>query len=191
MIFSTRRNKPAPLVFGANWTYTVPFAHTKSRILNQAVSGWKVNGLLRYNSGSPISIAGGAGNLGSVGYGQYGNAVLGVSPYKTTDPSDFDPATSVYLNSAAFTTSTGFNFGTLGPNPSWIRGFWGKSESLTVGRIFKIRERFVFDFSADATNPFNFVRWGGPNTSLVSAAFGKVTSAQAGRTMQINGTVRF
>ena len=40
-------------------------------------------------------------------------------------------------------------------------------------------------------NPFNFVRWGNPNTSLVGVNFGKVTSSQAGRLVQINGTLKF
>ncbi len=138
-----------------------------------------------------MGIGGAAGQLGQVGYGQRGNAVLNTSPYITTNPRDFEPATSKYLNSQAFTTSTGFNFGNLAPTLSWVRGFWGKQEALTFGRVFKVRERLSFDFSVDATNPFNFVRWGGPNTQLVSAAFGKVTSAAAGRTLQINGMLRF
>jgi len=37
-----------------------------------------------------------------VGYTQRGNAVPGVSPYKTTNPSDFDPARDRFLNPDAF-----------------------------------------------------------------------------------------
>jgi hypothetical protein len=183
--------------FSVSWAYDLPFGegkrllNTNSRVLNAVVSGWKVNGFLKYNSGVPLSISGGAGSLAQVGYTQRGNAVPGVSPYLVTNPRDFDPATNKYLNSAAFTTSTGFNFGNLAPTLSWVRGFWGKQEALTAGRVFKIRERLVFDFSLDASNPFNFVRWSNPNTTLVSAAFGKVTAAQNGRAVQINGVIRF
>jgi hypothetical protein len=159
--------------------------------VNAIVSGWKINGFLKYNSGVPLSITGAAGFLGAVGYGQRGNAVPGVSPYKTTNPRDFDPQISRYLNSAAFTTSTGFNFGNLAPTLSWVRGFWGKQEALTIGRTFKITERLMFDFSADATNPFNFVRWNNPNTNLLSPAFGSVTGTAAGRTLQMNAALKF
>jgi hypothetical protein len=191
-------------VMSASWAWELPFGKGKalfsdsSRAVNAIISGWKINGFVKYNSGSPLTISGGAGNLGSVGYSQWGNAVSGVSPYITTNPRSFDPATSKYLNSAAFSLSTGFNFGNLGPNPSWVRGFWGKQESLTVGRLFKITERLTFDLSVDASDPFNFVRWGNPSTALSSANFGKVTQVQLGlwnipqsRAVQINGALKF
>ena len=34
---------------------------------------------------------------------------------------------------------------------------------------------------ADATNPFNLVRWSNPTTSITSSNFGKVTGASGGR----------
>jgi hypothetical protein len=182
-------------VFSFSWAYDLPFGKgralaSSSRAVNAAIGGWKVNGFLKYSSGVPLGIAGGAGNLGSVGYSQRGNAVLGVSPYLVTNPRDFT-TTSKFLNSAAFTTSTGFNFGNLAPVLSWVRGFWGKQEALTIGRVFSIKERLKFDFSADASNPFNFHRWGNPNTGLTSAAFGTVGSVSDGRTVQINAALKF
>ena len=137
---------------------------------------------------STISAA--AGSLGAIGYSQWGNSVPGVSPYLVTSPGDFTPS-SKFLNSAAFTTSTGFNFGNLNNNLSWVRGFWFKEENLTVGRNFRITEKVKFDLSVDAANPFNFHRWGAPNTSLTSAAFGTVSSVSAGRTMQVNAAIKF
>jgi hypothetical protein len=179
-----------------------PFLHGNSRVLSAAVGGWRLNGFLKYASGPPLSLYGGAGNLAQVGYTQRGNAVPGVSPYKVTNPRDFDPAKDRFLNAAAFTTSTGFNFGNLAPTLSWVRGFWTKQEALTIGKSFKVRERLTFDFSADATNPFNFVRWTNPSYApggavpppaldLRSPAFGAITAADPGRTLQINGVMRF
>jgi hypothetical protein len=180
--------------FGFSWTYELPFGSGKlssgSKIVNAVVSGWKINGSLRYNSGAPMGIGAAAGQLGAIGYGQRGNAVPGVSPYLVTNPREFTPS-SKYLNSAAFQTSTGFNFGNLAPVLSWVRGFWGKQEALTIGRLFKLHERLQLDISVDATNPFNFHRWGNPNTSLTSAAFGTVTTTSDGRIMQANAVLRF
>jgi len=182
------------MAFSFSWAYDLPFGKGKlganSKIVSAIASGWKINGFLKYNSGAPMSIAAGAGNLGSVGYSQRGNGVPGVSPYLVTNPREFTP-TSKYLNSTAFTTSTGFNFGNLAPVLSWVRGFWGKQESLTVGRVFTIHEQVKLDFSLDATNPFNFHRWGAPNTSLTSAAFGTVSTTSDGRTMQVNMVLKF
>jgi len=183
--------------YSFSWAYALPFGKGKQflnsspRWVNATVSDWKINGFVKYASGIPLSITAGAGFLTAIGYTQRGNAVAGVSPYLVTSPGDFSPATSRYLNSAAFTTSTGFNFGNLAPNLSWVRGFWSKQEALTIGRTFPIRERVKFELSADATNPFNFHRWSNPNTTLTSAAFGTVTAAADGRTFQINAAVKF
>jgi hypothetical protein len=181
--------------FAFNWSYYLPFGEGKpflheSRLVKAVVSGWKVNGFVKYNSGLPLTITAGAGNLAAIGYSQWGNAVQGVSPYLITDPRNFNPSLK-FLNAAAFTTSTGFNFGNLNPNLSWVRGFWYKEENLTLGRIFPIKEKVKLDFSVDASNPFNFVRWGAPNTTLTSAAFGTVNSVSSGRTMQVNAAVSF
>ncbi|MEP6716554.1 MAG: hypothetical protein ABJC09_13370, partial [Terriglobia bacterium] len=182
--------------FSFSWAYSLPFGNGKTflnsapAVVRATVSNWKINGFVKYNSGVPLTIAAGAGNLAAIGYSQWGNAVTGVSPYAVTNPRDFKP-TSKFLNAAAFTTSTGFNFGNLNPNLSWVRGFWFKEESLTIGRVFPIREKLKLDFSIDAANPFNFHRWGAPNTVLTSSAFGTVNSVSAGRTLQVNASVSF
>lgn len=183
------------ITYSASWSYQLPFGAGQAFLHNSAVvkavvSGWKVNGSVKYQSGVPLTISAAAGSLGAIGYAQWGNAVAGVSPYLVTSPSSFTPS-SKFLNAAAFTTSTGFNLGDMANNPSWIRGFWYKEEDLTIGRVFSIKEKTKLDFSVDAFNPFNFHRWGNPNTSLTSAAFGTVTTTAAGRTLQVNGTLRF
>ena len=184
------------LAFSFSWAYDLPFGagkslfNSNSRALNAAVSGWKINGVVKYNSGAPMGIIASAGQLGSIGYSQQGNAVVGESPYITTSPGDFTP-TSKYLNAKAFALSTGFDFGTLAPTLSWVRGFWGKQESLTIGRVFSVTEKMKLDFSVDAVNPFNFHRWGNPSTFLLSPAFGSVTSTMDGRTLQVNAALKF
>jgi len=52
-------------------------------------------------------------------------------------------------------------------------------------------EKMKLDVSADVVNPFNFHRWGTPNTFLLSPAFGMVTSCADGRTLQINASLKF
>jgi|SRR5579871_562882 len=186
----------AAVSFSFSWAYYLPFGKGKAflnsspAVVRAVVSDWKINGFVKYNSGLPLTITAGAGNLGQIGYTQWGNAVQNVSPYLVTNPRDFSPS-SKFLNAAAFTTSTGFNFGNLNSNLSWVRGFWYKEENLEIGRIFPIRDKVKFDLSVDASNPFNFVRWGAPNTTLTSAAFGTVNSVSPARTLQVNATLSF
>jgi hypothetical protein len=186
------------LTMSASWVYELPFGpgkalfNSSSRAINAVVSGWKINGFVKYNSGVPLSITNGnAGQLPAIGYTQRPSAVSGTSPYLVTNPRDFNPNSDKFLNKNAFALATGFNFGNLAPNLSWVRGFWGKQESLTLGRTFRVWERLLFDFSVDAQNPFNFVRWMNPSTNLLSPAFGVVTTAQPGRTLQVNGKLSF
>jgi len=187
---------PNPATVAAfNWAYSLPFGRGKtflsnsSKAVSAVVSGWKVNGFLRYADGTPLTITGAGGSLVAIGYSQWATAVPGASPYSVSNPRDFDPGKgNRYLNAAAFQLTTGFNFGSMAPNPSWVRGFTSKSESLTIGRVFAIYERMKLDLSIDATNPFNFVRWSNPALNLASpATFGVVTAAASGRTVQING----
>ncbi len=186
--------------FSLSWVYQLPFGKgttfdLRNRIGNAVVGGWKINGFVKYASGMPLNIAGAGGNLAAVGYTQRANVISGVSPYLVTDPGQFDPATSRYFNAAAFAASTGFNFGNLSPNPSWVRGFWNKQEALTLARTFRFKERYSFDLSADALNPFNLVRFSDPVAGVglnrLSAGFGTVTAAQPGRTIQINAAFKF
>jgi hypothetical protein len=187
----------AAATFGLNWAYELPFGKGKSllggnsRVVNAVVSGWKINGFIKYSSGVPLTVTGAAGSLGTIGYSQWANSVQGVSPYLVTSPGDVALNSTKYLNAAAFTTSTGFNFGNLNNNLSWVRGFWSKDENLTFGRIFRLTEQVRFDLSVDANNPFNFHRWNNPNTSLTSGQFGIVSAVFPGRTLQVNAAIKF
>ena len=43
----------------------------------------------------------------------------------------------------------------------------------------------------DVNNPFNFVRWNNPNTSITSADYGRVTGSAEGRKVQLYLAVQF
>jgi hypothetical protein len=72
-----------------------------------------------------------------------------------------------------------------------VRGFWQKSEAVSLGKSFPIKERLHAQFRMDVNNPFNFVRWGNPNTSITSASYGQVTSAADPRKLQLYLAVQF
>ncbi len=98
--------------YSFSWAYrSLPFGrgkasvqHRESRAQRRCL-GLEINGFVKYSFRYPSQfVAGGAGNLGAVGYLQRGNAVDGVSPYLVTNLRDFDPATSPLM-------------GTLRPSP--------------------------------------------------------------------------
>ena len=72
-----------------------------------------------------------------------------------------------------------------------MRGWTQKAESISIGKMFPIKERLRGQFRADINNPFNFVRWSNPNTSITSADYGRVTGSAEGRRVQLYLAVEF
>ncbi len=184
-----------PHVFVASGSYELPFGPGKRFLgknggLGRVVGGWQITAYCRYTDGSAMAITGGNG-ISALGYPNIRANYMGGDPYKVTDPRAFDPARDLYLNSAAFATPSTFALGNTARVLDWIRGFSGKSESLSLAKRIPIRERLRAVLRADATNPFNFVRWSNPNTNITSSNFGKVTGAAGGRNIQLNATVEF
>ena len=62
---------------------------------------------------------------------------------------------------------------------------------MSIAKRIPITEKVRAMLRADATNPFNFVRWSNPTTNITSANFGRVTGAAGGRTIQLNATIEF
>jgi hypothetical protein len=181
-----------------NASYDLPFGPKKrfltapNPIVGAILGGWNLAGYARYTSGSAFGFSGGS-NLSTLGYGgKTANYVAGVPIFGITNPRDFDPAVSRYFAPAgAFVTPPLYEFGNTAPTLDWVRGFTQKAESVSLGKTFPIKERFHGQFRMDVNNPFNFVRWGNPNTSFTSADYGRVTSSAEGRKVQLYLTVEF
>ncbi len=186
-----------PFTFVFNWSYELPFGSGKkflnsgNSILKKLAGGWNIAGYVRYSSGDALSFAV-ANNLSVLGYAaKFADYVPGAPIFGTTDPRDFDPAVSRYLAPGAFVVPPPYQFGNIAPVLDWVRGFWQKAESISLGKSFPIKERLRAQFRIDVNNPFNFVRWGDPNTSITSANYGQVTSAADPRKIQLYLAIRF
>jgi len=194
-----------PNTFQLSGNYQLPFGRghrilgSASNLSNHLAGGWELTASLRYQSGLPLVLSG-SGSLSALGYTQTAN-YIGGNPFSVTNPRDFDPARDRYLNAAAFQNSAAYAFGNLAPTLSWLRGFTQKFEAISINKTTTFKERVRLETGLDVLNPFNFVRWGNPNTSITSADFGKVTYVQgqastsgtlsAGRTLQINAVLKF
>jgi hypothetical protein len=185
-----------PAVFGLTWTYELPFgkgrkfANYSNPVAQRLVSGWAINGFVRYQSGTPLSI-GTTNNLSSLGYSQRAN-YLGGTPTLVTNPRDFEASTDRYLNVAAFAAPSQWAFGNLPASLDWLRGFSSKTESMQLGKNTRISEKVRLMLMFDLQNPFNFHHWTNPASSISSpSTFGQVTGAGAGRAVQISATVSF
>jgi hypothetical protein len=174
-----------PHVVNAIVVYNLPFGAagkpgSGSPLVRALVSGWQVSGITQFRSGRPLGSIGAACNLPSAGTcyadfnpdfsgpvrinGDFGDGdVLGTAP-----PS--------YIERAAFVSPAPFTYGntprTLAHglrNPSFF------NQDLSVRRDFRLR-RIRLVTGIDVFNLFNNVVFGGINTNITSAAFGRVSS---------------
>ena len=191
---SVSTNGPAS-VFVASGSYELPFGPGKpllsrNRALGYVVGGWQLTGYCRYTDGLPLTVTT-TDPLSAFGYPNIRANYLGGPAFITTNPRAFDPAVNLYLNPAAFAAPSTFQLGNTARALDWLRGFSGKSESVSLAKRIPITERVRAALRADIQNPFNFVRWSNPTTTVTSSNFGKVTGAAAGRTIQLNATLEF
>ena len=166
---------PSRLVVAFN--YELPIGPGKP-ILNHGIAskilgGWQVNGILNYQSGTPIVVS--ANNTLPLFNGaQTPDSVSGQKPGRSC--SNFDPATDLLLNSAAFTVPGPGQFGTSAQVLGNARNCPVFNEDLGLMKKFFIKEAVYFEFRFELFNAFNRVLFGGPAASINNSNFGQVSS---------------
>ncbi len=150
-----------PRVFSTGWTYEIPKVWK--------ISGWRLAGLVRVQSGDTVAVTQATNNNASLGYALQ-------RPNRVADPNDF-PGRSVaqWFNKAAFTAAPQFVIGNSSRNP--VRGPGQQNGDLMLSKYFKVREVLGVEFRAEAFNVSNTTPLNDPNGSFGSAAFGTITSA--------------
>jgi hypothetical protein len=81
----------------------------------------------------------------------------------------FDPNTTFVLNPAAWTQPPAGQFGTAAPYYNDYRWQRQPSESLSLGRVFRIREKMSFQVRAEFFNVFNRVFLSAPTSTNSTA----------------------
>jgi hypothetical protein len=138
-------------------------------------------GVLRYESGVILETPSANNNfLYQLGVGSQDNPALFSAPYGLENyvpgqsffasgfnpNSHFDPTKTLVLNPAAFTQPAPATFGVSAPY--YINNRWQRqpAESLSVGRIFRIREKYQLQIRAEFQNVFNRVFYSAPSTGV-------------------------
>ncbi len=171
--------------FGPGKTYL-----RQGHISGALFGGWEISGSVLRQNGPPLSISGNS-SLSQFGFPTIrASYVQGQNVYGSYSGS-FNPAVSRYLNANAFFNPAAFTFGTDARVLSWVRGPAANSEALSLQKSFNVTEHVKSQLRADATNPFNVVRWSNPNTSITSASFGAISGSQTARVIQLSLTVTF
>lgn len=196
-----------PHVVAIAFNYELPFGPGKPWLSGRGVAGkliggWQLNGILRYQNGSPLGVSapqtnplynGSVGIVGgspAVAIPQTADIVQGVDMMGTWDGS-FDPATDRWLNPAAFALPAGV-FGTSRPFIPNLYGPAFLNEDLGLIKKTRITERVTLDIRVEAFNAFNRTRFGNPSTNLGNPqTFGRITSASGQRNGQVAAKITF
>ena len=141
------------------------------------VGGWQANATFTIQSGLPLQIT----DTGEATYG-------GTRPnYSSLDPQLYT-AGSIgnrlggisggpgYLNPAALSLPTYFQFGNVPRVDSEFRAPGLMSLNASLNKYFQIREGLRLQFRCEMFNPMNHPIFGGPATQFGSAAFGTISS---------------
>ena len=196
-----------PLVFVPAFNYELPgFGTNKWERL--IVKGWSVGGILRYSSGLPIQVPTANNALSSVlEQGTFVNRVPG-QPLFLKDPNChcIDPNADFVLNPAAWAQPAAGQFGTAAAYYNDYRWARRPDEQVSVGRIFRLREKMSFQVRAEFFNIFNRTFLNTPTSGnsqaiqvrnsagVPTSGFGFISSgsvAAANRTGQLVGRIQW
>jgi hypothetical protein len=181
-------NTDMPHVFNAFFNYDLPFGKgrtydTDNKVVRALISGWQFSGIQRFASGTPLGPFVGTCTLPQAGTcyanynpnfsgsarinGDWGNGDVKAAVANSTPFID----KNAFVNAAAFTYGNTPVLGAYGlRNPHLL------NTDLSMSRTFGITEDVKVVFGVDGFNVWNYVRFGGINTNITNAAFGKVTT---------------
>src|SRR5262249_3005069 len=134
--------------------------------VGKVLQGWQVNGIFTYQTGIPMVVAIGNGNLGLIGsHKQMPNVVAGQGPV-LFQGWNFDPARDRYLNVNAFSPPAPFTIGNAPAVLPNARDFAVFNEDFSILKRTTITEKRNLEFRAEMFNILNRTRFSTPNSQL-------------------------
>ncbi len=155
-----------PFLFNTGITYELQkYALLRNSFLKNVVAGWTVGGIFLYSSGSPIAVPTSSNNMSSW-YGQstLENRVAG-QPLFLKDPNChcINPTSDFILNPAAWANPALGQWGTASPFYDDFRNARRPSESVNMGRTFRIGEKMSLNVRAEFFNILNRMEINNPS----------------------------
>jgi hypothetical protein len=176
-------NFDVPHRITGDWVWELPIYRALGKgMVREFARGWQVSGVFTIFSADRIDIT--EKSTYDSSRGDY----IGGDPYAHTrlqwlNPAAFAQVPIVKASGAPARPGNIGKFALYGPGSVTF--------NMNVGKTFTFHERFKLMVRADAFNAFNHVNLSDPTADVTNANFGKITSAAAGRTMQMNARLRF
>jgi hypothetical protein len=206
-------------VINANVIVELPFGYNKrwlngSRLLDAIVGGWQTSAIVKWQTGSPISIVSTRGTFNRVGRSDRQTAVTSLSADQVKNLFGVRELNGImyYIDPKVIDTTgravgpdtlagTGFN-GQVFFNPAAgqvgsmeILQFDGPRQTVTdlsISKRFRIASRYGVTFRADIFNLFNTVNFTLNDIDVNNVNFGRLTATNVPfRQVQFSGKVDF
>ncbi len=174
--------------FSANFIYSIPvLRNSSSRMLKSTLGGWQISGIVTIESGLPINIGGGSGDV--VGNGNRpdlnGKIAYMHKPVASTDPFQHIQ----YYDTSVFTASAPGTWGNLGHNA--LRGPGRDNWNISVFKTFAFTEASGFQLRLETFNTFNHTQFQNVDNGFNDSRWGQFTSAYPARIVQLGGKFYF
>ena len=183
-------NWDIPHRFVATYLYDVPFLKNSSQpILKHVVAGWEIGGVTTIQSGAPVNvtISSDRANIGITG--QQRPDLVGSVPSLNCQPSPTSREQINCFDSTAFALPAQFTFGNAPRN--LLRGPAFVATDLSMMKNIPLSTDVKFQIRVEMFNAFNRANFNNPNASFGSASFGRISSAQNMRQVQLGGKLIF
>ena len=170
-----------PYAFNLSGNYKIPVFTMNSmagKVVSWAVRDWTVGTFLGYASGLPIKAPTANNSLATLLFrSTFANRVPG-QPLFTQDLNChcFDPNKTFVLNPAAWTDPAAGQFGTSAAYYNDYRFQRRPAENMSLGRIFRIREKMTLNIRAEFSNIFNRTQLNDPVVTNAGATQTKVAA---------------
>ena len=165
-------------LFVSTYTYRMPFLRSRTGSWAQALAGWELSGIVRFQTGAYLTPTGSS------------TGVTRRSSYDGQPVSISDPGPNKWFNTAAFTNAPVNALGTAGvgviEGPDWVQC------DISLRKVFRIREGWTLRFTADAINAPNHTNFDNPNVSTSGgSSYGTISSAEPPRNLQFGVRLAF
>ena len=180
---------------------------TTNKLATGVLGNWRVSGILRYASGTPIPVPASQGNLNSLVFqGTRMNRVAGQPLYLVNlNCGCIDPNKQLVLNPKAWQDVPNGQWGVSAPYYNDFRYARTPSEQLSLARTFRVRERASLEVRAEFFNVFNRLIYPNPSASnplqsttvnaqgVYTGGFGYINASTVGgeRTGQLVARIQF
>lgn len=179
------------------WVYNLPYGRGErfgsgiSPVVNTLLGGWEISGVVNFMTGLWLTPSFDTFDVSNTR--NYGGRPDEIGPWRTSNPT-----INNWFNPAAFEIPGCPNTTPVCTSPADVGRFGNAANSIIESpglsnfdfglfKSFRIKEKYIFRFGAEAANFFNHPNFGNPDTDISSLNVGTITSMNSSAQTALGG----